>query len=338
MNGAAILCIPENEPERLFTDPAKLEAEHHALRKRWHPDAGGDSKVFAHIEALRRVADQRVAKGLWQPHGRYIVTGKDGKRFEIKHHAKRSFELGEMLIGKNIVTFVIRSEFGDQVINGLRHIGKIRYPTEKFRASLAQHLPHVARSVETADGWVLCMRKDPDEVLLSDLIKHMGQIPPKHTAWVISSLLNLACFLEVNETSINGLTPETVFVSPKRHAVSLYGGWWYAAGYGKLLRHLPPDTHPLASVALLKHKVANGQLDLACIKAIGRACLGDPSGGTLRGRADVPAPFNQFLQLPPAKSAFVEYENWPKVLEASFGPRRYHELKISGEDVYPQGV
>jgi hypothetical protein len=339
MNAAAILSIPETEPERLFTDPAKVGAEHLALRKRWHPDAGGDAKVFAHIEALRRAAEQKAHKGLWQPPGMLDITDRYGKRVQIKYRARRPFELGEMFIGMGLVTYIIPRAHEALVLNGLQQIGKMRYPTETFRKSLEPHLPKVERAFETATDWVICIRKRPDEVLLADLIAYLGgRIDPKHTAWIISSLLNLTCFLDVSDMTLNSMSVSTVFVSPQKHSVSLYGGWWYAAGAGKLLTHLPPETAPLASSRLRAHKVASSDLDLQSIKAIGRACLGDPTGGGLRGRADVPSPFTQFLQLPAAKSAFAEYERWPKVLEDSFGPRRYHELKITGEDVYPEGT
>ena len=84
-------------------------------------------------------------------------------------------------------------------------------------------------------------------------------------------------------------------------------------------------------------KIAQHEFDLNCIKAVGRACLGDLSGGALRGNPEIPAPLAQFLLLPAAKSAMEEYMDWPKVLEASFGPRRFHELKVTGDDVYPEG-
>jgi hypothetical protein len=342
MNAAAILAIPESEPERLFRVPAtRLPGAYRELVSRWHPDRNRmpeAASVFSHIVALYNIAKRRAADGSWHPLGLYNFIGRDGRSFQIKYLAKRGFELGDMLIGKGIVTFIIDKAHEDMVIHGLKQIGTMRYPNEQFRRSLSPHLPCVTRSVETAKSWVICMRRDPSEVLLSDLIQHLGgQVEPKHLAWIISSLLNLACFLEVSNMTLNAMTPDTVFVSPQKHAVSLYGGWWYAQGAGKLIRHLPPKVFPLASRRLREHKVASAELDVECIRAIGRACLGDPSGGSLRGRTDVPVPLSRFLQLPSGKSALVEYEHWPKVLEDSFGPRRFHELKVTGDDVYPQG-
>jgi hypothetical protein len=342
MNAAAIIAIPDSEPERLFKVPGSIKADYHALAMFWHPDRNSDARasdVLARITALYKMAQEKVAKGIWHPPGLFEVTGSDGKRRSIRYRARRTFELGEMLIGMSLVTFIIPKQYENLVLAGLKCVGSMRYPNDRFRLSLEPHLPKVEKMFDGADkSTVICVRKRPDEILLADLIKHMGgSIPPKHAAWIISSLLNLACYLQISKMTVNGLSPSTVFVSPQKHAVSLYGGWWYAAPTGKPITALSPETFPLASRKLRTGKIAGHELDMESIKAIGRACLGDISGGSFRTRADLPAPFTQFLQLPATKPAVVEYENWPKILEASFGPRRFHELNISGTDVYPDG-
>lgn len=341
MNAAAILAIPLDQPERLFRAKERVNAEYRELAKFWHPDLNKTDEagdVFAHIGRLKDAALARAAKGIWTPPGRIEITDRYGKRFWIKYRARRKFEMGEMLIGMGIITFIIPRAHEELVLNGLQQIGRIRYPSKDFQKSLERYMPKVERAFETKDDWVVCIRKEPHEVLLADLIAHLGgRIDPKHTAWIISSLLNLACFLEVSNMTLNAISPSTAFVSPQKHAVSLYGGWWYAQKGGGLLTHLPQETLSLASPRLKALKIAQHELDLSSIKAIGRACLGDLAGGSLRVRSDIPSALSQFLLLPPAKTALAEYEGWPKVLEDSFGPRRYHELKITGDDVYPEG-
>lgn len=340
MNAAAILSIPEGEPERLFQSPDFIVRDYKNLLRVWHPDLNPNNpeagKVTAHITALFRAVNERIRLGKYNPPGAIVVADRSGRRFKIKFLVRRPFELGEMLIGRWLVTFIIPKKHEDMVIHGLRQIGNIRYPNEEFRRVLTECFPRVVRSVETVDSWVVCVHKEPHEVLLADLIAHLGgKIAPKHVAWIMSSLLNLASFLEVSNLTLNAMSEDTVFVSPEKHAVSLYGGWWYAQKAGGLISSLPPKTFPLASRRLREHKVATGELDLECIRAIGRTCLGDPSGGSLRG--NVPSPFAQYLLMPSGKSAIKEYQNWPTVLERSFGPRRFHKLEVTGTDVYPEG-
>lgn len=341
MSAAAILAIPLDQPERLFRLKDGIAEHYRELAKAWHPDINRDPQaahVFAYIGRLRDEALKRAAGGLWSPPGVLDVTDRYGKRFQIKYRARRKFEMGEMLIGMGILVFIIPRAHEQLVLNGVGQIGRLRYPSKDFQKSLERYMPKVERAFETKDSWVVCIRKEHHEVLLADLIAHLGgRIEPKHVAWIISSLLNLACYLQVSNMTLNALSPSTVFVSPQKHAVSLYGGWWYAQKGGGLLTHLPPATLSLASPRLKALKIAQHELDLASIKAIGRACLGDLAGGSLRTRPDIPSALSQFLLLPPAKSALAEYDSWPKVLEDSFGPRRYHELKITGDDVYPEG-
>jgi len=342
MNAAAILAIPVDQPERLFKTPTLLRSEFGGLVMEWHPDrnkAPEAAAVVDHIQALYRAAQQRIKAGLWSPANEMHVTAVTGKKYRIRFRKRHAFELGEMLVGMHFVTFVIDKKHENLMLRGVKRIGSLKYPTEQFRRSIGPLMPAIGRNIETAEKWIISTRKQPDEVLLSDLIAYLGgKIEAKHTAWVISRLLNLACFLTVANISHNGISPTTVFVSPQKHAAALYGGWWYAVDPGKLITHLPPATYQLASRRLLAHKIATHELDLESIKAVGRACLGDLSGGSLRGSADIPAPIAQWLQMPPAKTAFAEYERWPKILSDSFGPRRFHQLPITGEDVYPEGT
>lgn len=341
MNAAAIIAIPDDEPERLFKRRDSVKTDYRALAMAWHPDRNADPQaetVFAKIGALYHAAVRKLDSGSWHPVGAAELTGRDGKTRRIRYRAKRQFELGEVLIGSSLLTFLVRREHEDLMINSLKQIGSIRYPNETFRDKLERHLPKIEKSFETPTHWVLCARKDPDEVALSDLVSHLGgSVDPKHVAWVVSSLLNLASFLQVNSMTLNGITPSTVFVNPQRHSVSLLGGWWYASLAGKQITSLPPETHRLASRKLLLHKVADHDLDLASIKAAARFALGDPSGGGFRTRSDIPAPYANFLKSPSMKSPVKEYEDWTRVLEDSFGPRRFLKLSVTGNDVYPEG-
>ena len=82
-------------------------------------------------------------------------------------------------------------------------------------------------------------------------------------------------------------------------------------------------------------KRADIRLDLECIRAVGRAALGDPTGLGLVGRRDLPRPMADFLRLPSSGSAIEDYRTWNEVLSDSFGPRRFLELPITSSDVYP---
>jgi hypothetical protein len=125
-----------------------------------------------------------------------------------------------------------------------------------------------------------------------------------------------------------------VFVSPQCHAASPLGGWWYAARTGSRLKSLPQETFVLLPRSMAASKRADIRLDLESIRAIGRAALGDLTGHTLIGRADLPKPMADYLRLPSSGSAIDDYRAWGQVLDDSFGPRRFVELPVTSSDDY----
>ena len=70
LTAAAILAIPEDQPERLFGTPDAITGCYHALAKRWHPDhAAGVKAVFSHVAILHAKACEKRDLGLWRTPG-----------------------------------------------------------------------------------------------------------------------------------------------------------------------------------------------------------------------------------------------------------------------------
>jgi hypothetical protein len=340
MNAASILSIPADEPERLFKSKDNLKSAYFDLLKFWHPDRNSDpeaSHVVSYIQDLYKSAQEKVENNIWNPPGVLMLSGTDGKTRNVKYRASGTFELGKYYLGDTLLTFTIPKAHESLVLSGLRCIGTIRYPTEDFRQHLESYFPKVEHYIETKAYFVIILRKTPGEVLLSDLLKHLGgQMTANHTAWIMSRLFNLASFLQVNQMTHNGITPDSLLIDPERHSASLLGGWWYAAPYGKNVSTLPPEVFKLASRKFIATKKADPMLDLDSIRNIGRVCLGDGTGNSFRTRKDLPECMASFLQLPSSSNAVEEYEKWIQVLKASFGPRKFVEMKVSAKDVYPK--
>jgi hypothetical protein len=328
LTAEAILAIPMTAPFRLFPKDAKeRHNQFKTLAKIWHPDAGGRPEVFAHISALYDAAENP------KPTSILSFISRDGRKYNLQYKKIHRFELGSLAIGQNIAVFIIERAHEDLVLNGLRAIGSIRYPDNRMKEQHARFVPFVERVIETDTQQVIVVRKTPDTVLLRDLITHLGVLDPKHVAWIVSSLLNLNCFYEISGFCHNGLSVDTVFVSPQFHAAFPIGGWWYALDVGKTMKHLPPGSHALAPRDVLRTKKADHRIDLESIRAIARACLADSAGGSLI--TSLPKPLSEFLRLPAPKSPLKDYEHWEKVLVDSYGPRRFLKLPIDpASDIY----
>jgi len=339
LTAAQILAIAPTEPGRLFSgDPASLRHEFTVLAKCWHPDRNGSSeaaKVMERLVALYDAARRKHAAGEWCAPDVIRIDTSTGNSLVLKVQRRHEFELGGMAVAIDRVAFLVETEHTTLFETGLRRIKELRYPAARIRGDLAKFMPDVQGVYETANHHVAIMAKTEDVILLKDLVAHLGgQLPPKHTAWVISSLLNLACFFEVIGLTHNAISPETIFVTAMHHAVYVFGGWWYAAPTGSRIELLPEMTYALMPRSMATSKRADIRLDLESIRAVGRTILGDSTGLGLVGREDLPKPMTNFLRLPSSGSAIEDYRAWGKALKDSFGPRRFMELPISSRDVY----
>ncbi len=331
LSAEEILNIPITDPGRLFPhDPTVMEATYHKLAQRWHPDKpGGSNEVFAHIAVLHDAAKH----GLW---GKFlaIVEAKTGKQYTLKYLVSHPFELGDVYICKTFVGWHIKKEYENLVLSGLKSIGSIRFPDNRMKEQHQRYLPFIERTIETADGYLVLMRKTEDVILLSDLIKHLGRMPPKHMAWIVSSLLNILSFYEVIGLTHNGLDVNTVFVSPANHAAFPLGGWWYALKAKGKLKYLSPTAFLVAPTEVLLKKISDARIDLATVRAIARTAIGDPTGAHLQNTDDIPKSLANWLRLPPPTSAIKDYENWGKVLTESWGPRKFLKLDVDINSIY----
>lgn len=326
MTPEQILDIPLTAPFELFPlDRDARKIKYRELAIKWHPDhPGGRDDVFAHINALHDACDK--------PINVLTFDKKGGGQYKLQYLRLHTFELGTMAVGRGQVGFIIDRKHDDLVISGLRAIGSIRYPDKKLETQHRPFVPMVERVRETADNKdIIIVPKDPGALLLRDILSHTGTLGPKHVTWIISSLLNLVCFYEVVGLTHNGLSVDTVFISPAQHTTFPAGGWWYAKPVGEKLRFLPPHSHSIAPVAVLKSKQADHRIDLECIRSIARVCLGNPTGGSL---SSLPKPFADFLRLPAPMSPREDYARWEEVRKQSWGPRRFLPLDIKAADIY----
>jgi hypothetical protein len=335
-----ILAIPAIEPERLFTgDPAAARAEYRKLASIWHPDHNPDARaaaVFDHIAGLYRRAESRLAGGTWLVPGLLKLTAVNGQAYEIRYRKRRPFELGDLFIGRGVVAYVLTGEYTDLWRAATSTVDGFRFANPAMQAEVARYLPSPAGAFETRDASVLVIKKAAKHVLLADLLEHVGgTLAPEHMAWILSSLLNVACYLRYAGLTHNAISLDTYFVAPSDHSGALLGGWWYAAARGAKLRALPAQSLRLLPPDMLGAKRADPRLDLDLIRGVGRALLGDESGASLGRDGRVPAPLRHWLRLASSGDAVQEYDYWQRhVLTESFGARRFVPLHVSADAIY----
>ncbi len=340
LSAEALLAIRPSEPERLFTgDEDTAKQEFRALASLWHPDRRPDAGITAVFQHLTRLYDAAVRKlrgGIWQTPGLLVLRATDGATYQIRYRREREFELGRLFVGSEIVAYVVAKEHADLFQNALQTIDRLPCANARMAAEVGRYLPESVRHFETEDGRVLVLRKTPDLVLLRDLLDHCGgRMDARHVAWIVSSLLNLACYLDYARLAHNAILADTWFVSPPQHTGALLGGWWYAVRQGERMRAAPAATVQHAPFDVMDRRRGDIRTDLELIRALGRELLGDAPGARLAREKAAPQPMLDWLRLPAGGSALRDYQIWMnRVLKDSFGKRRFVKLDVSAEDLY----
>lgn len=335
----ALLALPMDEPERLFSsDVTAAKAEYRALAGYWHPDRNDDVRatdVFQHVMSLHRAAEERRAAGIWRKPGLLVLKAVDGQTFEMRWRKRRRLEVGEVLIAPLSVVYLVDKAHRDLFEAAIARMKNLRYANDAMKAEFSRYMPTVRLTFETADQLVMVLDKTHDVVLLADLVEHLGgRLEARHGAWILSSLLNIACYLAWTGMTHNAISMETVFVSPRYHSALLLGGWWYADRIGDPLRAAPGRSVAAAPADLLTAKKADPRLDLQCIRLLGREVLGDPAGNRLVS-AGVPQAVADWLRYATSGSPQEDYKTWAKARDAGFGPPRFIPLDVDPEHVYP---
>lgn len=342
LSAGALLAMPEDLPERLFAGSlADVKQAYRLLAMKWHPDRSADPDalaVFQHIRRLYEKAQQRIGLGDWPGRGSLRLDAIGGKTYEINYLRRHRFELGTLYLAGSVAAFVVERDHADLVGHAERMIRGLRFDDDRMRAQVAGLLPAwpFAGAFETADAYVIVMRKTPGLLLLRDVLEHShGRLDPRHVAWIVSSLSNLCCYFRHAGFTHNALSPDTCFISPAQHSVAVLGGWWYAAPIGEPMAAAPAATLEWAPYDVLLSKRADIRTDLEGVRAIGRALLGDIAGSRLARESGAPPAMIDWLRLPASGDPIDEYRTWrSRVLHDSFGARRFAELPLTQSDIY----
>jgi hypothetical protein len=321
--------------------PDEVKKAYRALAMKWHPDRSGDPSahaVFQHIQRMVDKAEEMFGLGDWPGRGTVRLSAVDGKSYEINYVRRHRFELGSMYVANGVVAFEIDRAHADLVHGAERAIKGFTYADDRMREQISRHLPAFpfAGAFQTASAYVIVMRKAPDLLLLRDVLEHFsGRMDPRHVAWVVSSLLNLCCYLDYAGLTHNALSPDTCFMSPQDHSVAILGGWWYAARAGEPMVAAPAGTIEWGPHDLLDSRRAGVRTDLELVRAIGRELLGDVTGTRLARESAANKAMIDWLRLPASDNPIEEYRTWrTQILHDSFGARRFAELPLTQSDIY----
>ena len=338
--------LAKTSPAQLFSlpDPTRIHREYQKLVIKWHPDTSSEplaSEVLTHINMLHDQAAKLIDAGIWDCPGtltlKLMPTKSSTKSFlTVNYKKKHSFELGEFFVGDNAVTYVIKPGCDDLVTNFINSVTAFTFPSDRMKEEMVRFLPafgsiHTEHppitSLVTLDGHkVIVVKKNPDQILLRDAVNKLGSLEPKHSAWVISRLLNIACYLEYNNQTLNDISLDTLYISPEFHTVTVLGGWWYSVPRGSNISVIPRRTLNLLPPKVLATKKASRRTDLELIRQVARDLQVDATPEVLK----------QWAKFPSSGSPKKDFAYWSDVaLVEAFGPRKFIILDLKAAQVYP---
>jgi len=328
------------EPELIYTnDPFTAEKELKEFKIAWHPDKNKDPlavEVLQHLTDLHNKAIEKMKIGIWSVPGTLQLRDRiTAQVYEIKYVKEHKFELGIMYMGKSTVTFLIENNYRDLYESAIKQIKGFKYKSPDMQKEVSRYLPSIKKQFETTTHCVLAVDKTPDLILLRDVYEKLGNLDPKHVAWIMSSLYNLTCYFKVSKLTHNNISLDTYFISPQYHSGVLLGGWWYNSPVDSVMKALPEKTLNCVPSDILVSKKSNARIDLELIRGLGRELLtGDINKISLLRKSGAPKPLIDWLAFGSIGNAIEEYAKWQTCLKDSFGPRKFIKMNLPFEVVY----
>lgn len=330
-------------PEKLFlvSTEEDLKRAYRKLSALWHPDKhisdGKDTNAtFAHIQMLYEKALTRIKNGEWNKSNLLKIIDKNNLKFEVRYLVKNEFEFGSSYIGKSVVAWEFNKSDLDFAERAIKNIQRLNFADVKMKEEFKKYLPEIIKIIDTSPSTILIFKKDSETISLRDVLNyHKGFVDPKHVAWILSGMYNLACFNQYNGIMQAGFTLDNYFINPTNHLGQLIGGWWFTHKQEEKLSALSSDAANIAPVKMINNKKADIKLDLELIKFVGRQLLGDPIGLKFHSDKRVPKDLANWLTDSLNRDAFTTYNIWQKeILPKSFGVRRFIKMNLTINDIY----
>ena len=132
---------------------------------------------------------------------------------------------------------------------------------------------------------------------------------------------------------LNGLIEDNLFVDPVNHQIYLYGGWWFAGFQGSESAGASKAVLPYIQKKSESLRNAS-RTDLESLRMVAIRLLGYEDRRDLEKDALLPQAFREFLQNAPKQDARADFALWDRVLELSYGERKFIPLDITKEEIY----
>lgn len=313
----------------IFTnDEAIAKKEYRELSKKFHPDVNHTKDatlVFSIVSDLYSKAENNFKNNTWECTDRVILSFSNNGKVEIKPSYTISFELGIVYFTKEKVIYIVDKSYKKYYDNYKKRVDSLTYKDDNMKKEFERYFPQkVEEKVLTNGSLCYIINKSQDVVPLQQVIENEQSISVEHLAWMVSRLMNICCFNTLSGISHNGISIESLLISPTHHTVLLFGGWWYASKNGEKMIGTNKTIYSIMSNKSKTDKISATQTDIESIKYLARTL---PTIQTNKEILD-------WSWSGSTDDAFKEFTIWNAVLEKAFGKRKFVEWKLNFNKYY----
>lgn len=311
----------------LFTNNLQTcKNEYREYLKLFHPDFHNGERKYqdatSKIVEMYERAREFIESGKWEESNKIRINKPNGKTLIISYIKEYPFELGKMYLCNSHIVYVIDRKYKKYYDN---YISYTRFHCEKEVMNMIGYaLPNIVSSFENSEYCVIIIKRTDSCIPLSELLRNFnGKIPAKHSAWIISRLVEMACFLSYNNIVHNGIDIGSCFVDIERHGLMLYGGWWYTRQVSDRMIGTSSDVYSVMPPTAKRSKKSKKSTDMECIKMLGIKILGCVSKVT---DYSVPSEIMSWLRSGSSEEPINEMQRWEASIISAFGKREFTKM------------
>lgn len=180
---------------------------------------------------------------------------------------------------------------------------------------------------------IVNVEKSAEDVPLELFLSYSGgKLNDRTVAWIVSRLLNFACYLQYNNLVYGSFTLKNTYINMEKHWLFWPGGWWNCIKEDDKFSMFDSEALSYIPKSIIKDGYGNKKVDLYIIKSLALKLLGNPMSPDKT--TEIPKAFCNWLMAPPLNNAVEEFQNWDKVLTNSYDKRKFIPINVEPITVY----
>lgn len=290
-----------------FSQICKSDDEYKQMAKLLHPDRCNDTRAndaLVHLNNLRDEAERGLKFN--DESGEYSTTGFIHTWYGDQSLLKASYD------NYNTLVKSLKNVYQDDE-NSLKHF--------------MQYIPHNYSFKDNKLSFTTDLRCVPLSKMITKLMN--DPLKYKHCNWVFSRLIEFCSLLESIGYAHNGLSPNSVFVIPETHGITVTT-FFHSQKFGEKLKTLNGINSKWYPDKIFKTKLSKQGIDVILSKKLTISNMGDPSGSgvILRANKEINNNVLSFMMKSDNDTeAFGVMKEWRSILEKNF-EKKFYQLNV----------